>query len=147
MLGPMPPYSESNSMDQMKKSPSPKIIWISILINILFCCLLLPLLLKSPPQLNPNLLLETLLWHGLGLISWPVSLIMMLVNLLFSGALPRLGDFLSLILFPAIEINLVLILIFKKNKWIPLILAHVLLLISYSITWLGVLKGYNFMVG
>jgi len=144
---PMAPFSESTSMNQMKISPSPTIIWISILINILFCCLLLPLLLKSPPQLIPGQVLETLFWQGVGLTSWPVALIMMLVNPPFSGSLPRLSDIFSLILFPMIEINLLLILIFKKNKWIPLILTHLLILLSFIITWKAVLTGYNFMVG
>lgn len=131
----------------MKISPTPKMIWISLLINVLICWFLLPYVLQPSPIITTIKLLEIIFWHGLGLISWPVVLIMALVNLLFSSTLPQLRDLFIVILFPIIEINLLLLFISKKNKWIPLILVHIFLLTSYIFLWLGVMKGYNFMVG
>jgi len=134
-------------MEHMEISPSPKIIRISILINIFFCCLVLPLFLQPTPLISLDQILEALFWQVLGLIAWSVTLIMTLVDSWFSGALPRLHDIFSLLLYPLIEISLLMVLILKKNKWIPLILIHILLLMTFSITWNAVLKGYNLMVG
>lgn len=134
-------------MNKIEIFSSPKIIRNSILINIFFCWLVLPLLLQPTVLISPGQFLETFFWQALGLVTWPVTLTMALVNPFFSRTLPRLSDIFRLILYPLIEISLLMILILKNNKWILLILIHILLLITFSITWNAVLNGYNFMVG
>jgi len=134
-------------MGTSKINPSLQLIWISLAINLLFCCTILPLTLQSGSFFSVSQLLETLLWQGLGLIAWPITLIMAFVSPLFSGNLPQLSDLLILFLYPLIEISLVMVLVLKNKKWIPLISAHIMVLISFTITWMAVFTGYNFMVG
>ena len=83
----------------------------------------------------------------MGLVAWPITLVMAVISSLFSGALPRLSDVFSVILYPLIEICLILIIVGKKNKWILLLLCHILILMSFIMAWTAVLEGYNFMVG
>ena len=129
------------------KELSPKLIWISLVINLLICMIILPFILQPGSTFNINQLLETLFWQGMGLIAWPITLVMALISPLFSGSLPRISDILSLILYPMIEISLILIIAGQKNKWIPLLASHILILMSFIIVWTAILGGYNFMVG
>jgi len=134
-------------MNNSLKEPSQKLIWISLVINLLVCIIILPLILQPGSTINISQLLDTLFWHGMGLIAWPITLVMALISPLFSGSLPRLNDIFSLILYPLIEISLILIIVGKKNKWILLLVSHILILMSFIMAWTAVLGGYNFMVG
>ena len=129
------------------KELSPKLIWISLVVNLLICMIILPIILQPGSTFNINQLLETLFWQGMGLIAWPITLVMALISPLFSGSLPRISDILSLILYPMIEISLILIIVGKKYKWIPLLASHILILMSFIMAWTAILGGYNFMVG
>jgi len=134
-------------MNNSLKEPSQKLIWISLVINLLVCIIILPLILQPGSTINISQLLDTLFWQGMGLIAWPITLVIALISPLFSGSLPRLGDIFSFILYPLIEISLILIIAGKKNKWIPLLVSHILILMSFTMAWTAVLGGYNFMVG
>ena len=117
------------------------------MVNLLVCIIILPLILQPGSTFNLRQLLETLFWQGMGLIAWPITLVMALISPLFSGSLPRLGDIFSLILYPLIEISLILIIAGKKYKWILLLVSHILILMSFIMAWTAILGGYNFMVG
>jgi len=134
-------------METYSNNPSQKVIWISLVVNFLVCIIILPQILQPGSTFNISQLLETLFWQGMGLIAWPITLFMALINPLFSGSLPRLGDIFNLILYPLIEISLILIIAGKKNKWIPVIVSHILILMSFIMAWTAVLGGYNFMMG
>ena len=134
-------------METYSNNPSQKVIWISLVVNFLVCIIILPQILQPGSIFNISQLLETLFWQGMGLIAWPITLFMALINPLFSGSLPRLGDIFSLILYPLIEISLILIIAGKKNKWIPVLVSHILILMSFIMAWTAILGGYNFMVG
>jgi len=116
-------------------------------VDFLVCIIILPRILQPGSTFNISQLLETLFWQGMGLIAWPITLFMALISPLFSGSLPRLGDIFKLILYPLIEISLIFIIAGKKNKWIPLLVSHILILMSFVMVWTAVLGGYNFMVG
>ena len=134
-------------METSSNNPSQKLIWISLVVNLLICIIILPLILQPGSTFNIRQLLETLFWQGMGLIAWPITLVMALISPLFSGSLPRLGDIFSLILYPLIEISLILIIAGKKYKWILLLVSHILILMSFIMAWTAILGGYNFMVG
>lgn len=134
-------------MNISQKELSPKLIWISLVINFLASIIILPLILQPGSTFNISQLLETIFWQAMGLITWPITLVMALISPILSGSLPRLGDIFSLILYPLIEISLILIIVGKKNKWIPFLVSHILILISFIMAWTAVLEGYNFMVG
>ena len=134
-------------METSSNNPSQKLIWISLVINLLVCIIILPLILQPGSTFSISQLMETMFWQGIGLIAWPITLVIALISPLFSGSLPRLGDIFSLILYPLIEISLILIIVGKKNKWIPCLVSHILILMSFIIAWTAVLGGYNFMVG
>ena len=134
-------------MDTSSINLSQKYIWLSLVANCLVCIFILPLILQPGSTININQLLETMFWQSLGLIAWPITLVMALLSPLFSGSLPRLDELFNLIQYPLLELSLILIIIGKKNKWIPFILSHILLLMSFIMAWTAVLGGYNFMVG
>lgn len=134
-------------METPSNNPSQKLIWLSLGANFLVCIFILPLLLQPGSTINFSQLLETIFWQGMGLVAWPITLLMALISPLFSGSLPRLNDLFSLFLYPLIEISLILIIVGKNNKSILLLVSHILILMSFIMTWTSVLGGYNFMVG
>ena len=134
-------------METSSNNPSQNLIWISLVINLLVCIIFLPLILQPGSTFNISQLLETMFWQGIGLIAWPITLVMAMTSPLFSGSLPRIGDIFNFILYPLIEISLILIIVGKKNKWIPFLVGHILILMSFIMAWTAVLEGYNFMVG
>ena len=81
------------------------------------------------------------------MIGWPLVMVGSSLNYLYKGYLPDLRTTLSISIYPFIWLAVFLLIFLKKKKWIPLLLTHILVLISFLITWNAVLNGYNFMVG
>jgi hypothetical protein len=129
-----------------RPNPSPKIIWFSLLINSLICFVVLPRVLQPQTHISFKQFGEVLFFQFISLIGWPIPFMAGLAGLLWGGTFPGLVDLLILLIYPAGTASFVLTLILK-NKWIPLIITHILILISFLITWNSTLNGYNFMIG
>jgi len=128
-------------------TPTQKLIWISLIINILLCCTLLPLILNPAQIFSAKQLLETLLWQTMAIISWPITLISAVFAFFKHGGLPTFMTLIKSLIYPAGMISLVLVFIFKQKGWIPLILTHLLIIASFVTVWLPVINGYDFMIG
>ena len=134
-------------MENQSKNPSLKIILISLAANILICCTLLPLAIQPYQIFTFRQLLEILLWQGLANIGWIIPLLFSSLAFFRQGSLSDLGVILRLLIYPAGQIALILLIVIKNNKWIPLIVLHILIVLSFIVTWYPVLNGYDFMIG
>lgn len=134
-------------MNKNAANPSPKLIWISLVCNLLLCTTALPLVLQNGSSFSALLLLETLFWQSLSLIGWPIVLVVGSLNFLLNGALPDLVSAISIGIYPFIWLVLLTLVLAEKRKWFSLIILHLLLVLSFINTWLPVFNGYNFMVG
>ncbi len=128
-------------------NPSPKLIWISLAVNLLLCTTALPLILQSGSFFNTRQLFETLFWQGISIITWPIAMIVGSLNFLINGALPDLVTVFSIGIYPLIWLAFLGLVLSKKRKWFSLIIMHLLLVLSFINTWLAVFNGYDFMVG
>jgi hypothetical protein len=134
-------------MNMNPENPSRKLIWISLAVNLLFCITALPILLQSGSFFKSRQLFETLFWQGISIIAWPVAMIVGFLDFLGTGNLLDLRTTLSLAIYPLIWLAVLLLIFSKKGKWISLAILHILLVLSFIITWFPVFNGYNFMVG
>ena len=134
-------------MNITPENPSQKLIWISLAANLFFCVTILPLVLHPGLVLSGRQLIDTLFWQGISFIGWPLAMVGSSLNYLYNGYMPDLRTTLSISIYPFIWLAVFLLIFLKRKKWIPLLLTHILVLISFIITWNAVLKGYNFMVG
>ncbi len=117
------------------------------MINLLFCCILLPIYLQPDQAITGKQLLEVLLWQCLALAAWPVNLVAAALSLFNQADLTAIGTLLKILIYPTGLFCMILVFILKQNKWILLILCHILLIISFWVTWMPVLRGYDFMLG
>jgi len=62
-------------MDNFSKIPSLKIILISLSVNLIICCTLLPLAIQPYQIFTFRQLLEIMLWQGLANIGWIIPLL------------------------------------------------------------------------
>ena len=134
-------------MENLSKNPSQNIILISLAANIVICCTLLPLAIQPYQIFSFRQLLEILLWQGLANIGWIIPLLFSSLAFFRQGSLSDLGVLLRLLIYPAGQIALILLIVIKNNKWIPLIVLHILIVLSFIVTWYPVLNGYDFMIG
>ena len=134
-------------MDKRFPNPSPKIILISLAVNLLICLTILPYVMQPDSLFNIKELIETLFWQAISLIGWPVALIVGALNYLRNRNLSDLRTALFVSIYPAIWLIAPSLIFIKKGKWILLVILHLLLILSFFVTWLSVLKGYDFMVG
>ncbi len=133
-------------MENLSKNPSLKIILISLAANILICCTLLPLAIQPYQIFTFRQLLEILLWQGLANIGWITPLLFSSLAFFRQGSLSNLGVILRILIYPSAQLALILLIIIKNNKWIPLIVLHILIVLSFIGTWYPVLNGYDFMI-
>lgn len=134
-------------MDNFPKNPSLKIILISLAANILICCTLLPLAIQPYQIFTSRQLLEILLWQGLAIIGWIIPLLFSSLAFFRQGSLSNLGNILRILIYPSGQLALILMIVIKNNKWIPLIVLHILIILSFIVTWYPVLNGYDLMIG
>ena len=134
-------------MENLSKNPSLKIILISLAANILICCTLLPLAIQPYQIFTFRQLLEILLWQGLANIGWITPLLFSSLAFFRQGSLSNLGVILRILIYPSAQLALILLIIIKNNKWIPLIVLHILIVLSFIGTWYPALNGYDFMIG
>lgn len=127
------------------RAPSEKIIAISLGINFLIGCTLIPLIL-NPDNFSFLKLVEVVYWQGMAAFTWPI-LFLNIVFFQFLGNLPDLNTVTELLIYPIAWILLGLTLFLKRGKWITLILLHIIIIISFIIVWNSVLTGYDFMIG
>ena len=134
-------------MENLSKNPSLKIILISLAANILICCTLLPLAIQPYQIFTFRQLLEILLWQGLANIGWIIPLLFSSLAFFREGSLSTLSVILKILIYPSGQLALFLLIVIKNNKWIPLIVLHILIVLSFIVTWYPVLNGYDFMIG
>jgi hypothetical protein len=134
-------------MENQSKNPSIKIILISLAANIVICCTLLPLAIQPFQIFSFRQLLEILLWQGLAAIGWILPLLFSFMAFIRQGSLADLGVMPRILIYPLGQIALILLIVIKNNKWIPLIVLHILIVLSFIVTWYPVLNGYDFMIG
>jgi len=134
-------------MENLSKNPSLKIILISLAANIIICCTLLPLAIQPYQIITFRQLLEILLWQGLANIGWIIPLLFSSLAFFREGSLSTLGVLLTILIYPSGQLALFLLFVIKNNKWIPLIVLHILIVLSFIVTWFPVLNGYDFMIG
>ncbi len=134
-------------VENLSKNPSLKIILISLAANILICCTLLPLAIQPYQIFTFRQLLEILLWQGLANIGWITPLLFSSLAFFRQGSLSNLGVILRILIYPSAQLALILLIIIKNNKWIPLIVLHILIVLSFIGTWYPALNGYDFMIG
>lgn len=134
-------------MDKKSPNPSPRIILISLAVNLLICLTILPFVLQPDSLFSIKELIETLFWQAISLIGWPVPLLVGALNYLQNRNLSDLRTALFVSLYPAIWLIVLSLIFIKKGKWILLVILHLLLILSFIVTWDSVFKGYDFMVG
>jgi len=127
------------------KAPSKKFIVISLGINFLVGCTLIPLIL-DPGRFSFLKLLEVVYWQGMVAFTWPF-LFLNILFIQFLGNLPDLNTILELLIYPSAWILFGLTLLLKRGKWITLVLLHIIIIISFLIVWNSVFTGYDFMIG
>ncbi|MCJ7717349.1 MAG: hypothetical protein MUO54_12635 [Anaerolineales bacterium] len=134
-------------MNKFPENPTIGIILVSLAANILVCCSLLPLAIQPNQIFTARQLLETLMWQGLAAIGWILPLLLSFLAFIRQGSLSDLGVMLRILIYPLGQIALILLIVIKNYKWIPLIVLHILIILSFIVAWIPVLKGYDFMIG
>jgi hypothetical protein len=120
---------------------------MSILINFLLSCTLLPLALPPFRSYSLRELSEVLLWQGMGTVGWPLGLVGGLANLLSHRKSSDLEGLLFISVYPMMLLLLLLALYPRGPKRWALALLHLLLIFSFALVWHKVLNGYDFMKG
>ena len=131
----------------LSKNPTLKTIWISLALNILLCCTLLPLALEPDQIFTLQDLLEVILWQGLALVGWPLAIVMGVLQFIRQGIFMDTRSFLSLMIYPVGLVLLALTIFLKRGKFFSLVIFHLLLILSFVVTWYSVRSGYDFMLG
>lgn len=120
---------------------------LSLAANILLCCTLVPFVIPPFGGYSFPMLLEVLLWQGIGMVGWPFALLGMALSIPFSAKLTSTASFLLILLYPAIQFLLIRSVISKALHRLNFILLHVFVTFSFVIVWYFVLNGYDFMAG
>ena len=120
---------------------------LSLAVNILLCCTLLPLLIPPFEGYSPAKLLEVLLWQSIGMVGWPFALLGLILSLLFGTSLTSVVPLLLTLIYPAIQFLLLRCVIAKTPHRVDFILLHIFVIFSFVVIWYYVLNGYDFMVG
>jgi len=123
------------------------IIGIPLAINFFISWTILPFVIPPFGGYPVPKLLDALLWQGICTIGWPFAILGTLLSLLFGQHIPRLGDFLLTLMYPAMLVLLTHTLTAEALRRWELVLLHMLLTLSFAAVWYHVLNGYNFMVG
>lgn len=120
---------------------------LSLTVNILLCCTLVPFVVPPFEGYSFSTLLEVLLWQGIGMVGWPLALFGMALSIPFGAKLTSVASILFIILYPAIQFLLIRSVISKALHRLDFILLHVFVIFSFVIVWYYVLNGYDFMAG
>ncbi|MCX6083179.1 MAG: hypothetical protein NTW32_26935 [Chloroflexi bacterium] len=120
---------------------------LSLAVNILLCCTLVPFVVPPFEGYSFSTLLEVLLWQGIGMVGWPLALFGMALSIPFGAKLTSVASFLFIILYPTIQFLLIRSVISKALHRLDFILLHVFVIFSFVIVWYYVLNGYDFMAG
>lgn len=119
---------------------------LSLPLNILLCCLLLPYVIPPFPGFSLSVMLEVLLWQMISAVGWPLALIGLAISLPF-GARTSAASLLPLFIYPVIEFLFIRSLLSKTSRHIDFILLHIFVILSFILMWYAVLNGYDFMPG
>jgi hypothetical protein len=124
------------------------IIGIPLALNFIISWTILPFVVPPFGGYPVPKLLDVILWQGIGTVGWPFAILGTLLSLPFGQYVPRLGDLLLTLMYPAMLVLLTHTLTAAEalRRW-QLVLLHMLLTVSFAAVWYHVLNGYNFMVG
>lgn len=120
---------------------------LSLVVNILLCCMLVPFVIPPFGGYSFSMLLEVLLWQSIGMVGWPIALLGMAVSIPFGGKLTSVAPFLFILLYPTIQFLLIRSVISKVLHRLDFILLHIFVIFSFVIVWYYALNGYDFMAG
>jgi hypothetical protein len=120
---------------------------LSLAVNILLCCTLVPFVIPPFGGYSFSTLLEVLLWQGIGMVGWPFAILGMALSIPFGAKLTSVAPFLFILLYPAIQFLLIRSVISKVLHRLDFILLHIFVFFSFVIVWYYALNGYDFMTG
>lgn len=120
---------------------------VSLAVNSLLCCTLLPFAIHPFEGYSLSTLLEVLLWQSIGMVGWPFALFGMALSIPFGAKFTSIASFLFILLYPAIQFLLIRTVTSKTTRRINFILLHIFIAVSFVVVWYYVLNGYEFMVG
>ena len=122
-------------------------IGLSLAVNILLCCTLLPFAIPPFESYSLSKLLEVLLWQSIGMIGWPFAFLGLILSLPFGAKLTSVVPLMLMLIYPAIQFLLIRSLVAKMPQRVDFILLHIFVIFSFVVVWYYVLNGYDFMVG
>ena len=108
---------------------------LSFAVNILLCSTLLPFVIPPFGGYSFSILLEVLLWQGIGMAGWPFALIGMALSIPFGAKLTSVASFLFILQYPAIQFLLIRSVISKTQRRIDFILLHIFITFSFVVAW------------
>jgi hypothetical protein len=120
---------------------------LSLAVNIILCCTLLPLAIPPFEGYSLSKLLEVLLWQSIGMVAWPFAFLGLILSIPFGAKLTSVVSLLLMFIYPAIQFLLIRSLIAKTPQRVDFILLHIFVIFSFVVVWYYVLNGYDFMVG
>lgn len=120
---------------------------LSLVVNILLCCTLVPFVIPPFGGYSFSALLEVLLWQAIGMVGWPFALFGMVVSIPFGAKVAGAAPALFVLLYPAILFLLIRFVIAKTLRRLNFVLLHLFVFLSFVVVWYYVLNGYNFMAG
>jgi len=120
---------------------------LSLAVNILFCCTLLPFIIP-PFEGHPlSKLLEVLLWQSIGMVGWPFALLGLIISIPSGARLGSVAPLLLMLMYPAIQFLLIRSAFAKTRRRVDFIILHIFVILSFGVMWYSILNGYDFMVG
>jgi hypothetical protein len=120
---------------------------LSLAVNILLSCTLLPFVIPPFEGYSLSDLLGVLLWQSIGTIGWPFALLGLVLGIPFGVKFPGLNPILLTLIYPVIQILLIRALISKTPSRTELILLHICITFTFVVMWYSVFNGYDFMSG
>jgi hypothetical protein len=120
---------------------------LSLAVNILLCCTLVPLVMPPFGGTSFSKLLEVLLWQAIGMVGWPFALLGLALSIPFGAKLTSVTSLLFILPYPAIQFLLIRCVFVKTPGRFDFIFLHILITLSFVVMWYFVLNGYDFMSG
>ena len=89
---------------------------LSLAVNTLLCCTLLPFIIPSFESYSLSKLLEVLLWQSIGMVGWPLALVGLILSIPFGAKLSSIVPLLLMLIYPVIQFLLIRCMITKTLR-------------------------------
>jgi hypothetical protein len=129
----------------MKNQHLPRII-LPLLMNALLSWSLIPYVIPAFEGYSVTQLFEVLLWQSMYMVGWPIAILGVILSYPFYTESVEASAF-FILMYPVIQILLVVSIFSKAPRRGVLILLHVLIPLSFAVLWYYVHHGYDFMPG